>query len=267
DGTSVPNGYLDSITGPLFNGSSAVTNFTYDGANRIRTVTDSDGYIVTTDYDNLDRPTQITYLDGTNQQFQYAQDFGQGSTNILDLTKSKDRRGLWTTRHYNVNRQMDSITDPLNRVTQYGWCTCGSLTSITDPKNQLTTFNRDLEGRVYQKVFADNTTVNYLYDGQTAANTAGASSRLKSSTDAKNQRANYFYFADDSIQQVTYTDVNGQPLNPATPSVSFTYDSNYNRAKTMIDGIGTTTYSYNAIAVPPTLGAGQLASIDAPLAN
>src|SRR5947208_13956718 len=35
----------------------------------------------------------------------------------------------------------------------------------------------------------------------------------------------------------------------------------------MIVGIGTTTYSYNAIAVPPTLGAGQLASIDAPLAN
>src|SRR5205807_132049 len=169
--------------------------------------------------------------------------------------------------HYNVNRQMDSITDPLNRVTQYGWCTCGSLTSITDPKNQLTTFNRDLEGRVYQKVFADNTTVNYLYDGQTAANTAGASSRLKSSTDAKNQRANYFYFADDSIQQVTYTDVNGQPLNPATPSVTYAYDSNYNRVRTMIDGIGTTTYAYNAIAVPPALGAGQLTSIDAPLAN
>src|SRR5437660_2255624 len=186
---------------------------------------------------------------------------------ILDLTKSKDRRGLWTTRHYNGNRQMDSITDPLGRITQYGWCTCGSLTSITDPKNQVTTFNRDLQSRVYQKVFADNTTINYLYDAQTAANTAGASSRLKSSTDAKNQRTNYAYFADDDVQQVTYTDVNGHPLNPATPSVSFTYDANYNRAKTMIDGIGTTTYSYNAIAVPPTLGAGQLTSIDAPLAN
>ena len=30
---------------------------------------------------------------------------------------------------------MDSITDPANRTTQYGWCTCGALTSITDPKN------------------------------------------------------------------------------------------------------------------------------------
>src|SRR5205085_10201411 len=129
--------------------------------------------------------------DGSNQQFEYQQDFGPGLTTILDLTKSKDRRGLWTTRHYNAIRQMDSITDPMNRTTQFGRCSCGSLTSITDPKNQVTTFNRDLEGRVYQKLFADNTSINYLYDGQTFANGIGASSRLRSVTDAKNQRTNY----------------------------------------------------------------------------
>ena len=266
-GGSVPDGYLASITSPPFNNVSAVTTFIYDSANRVRTVTDSDGYTVTTDYDNLDRPTTNTYPDGTNQQFQYMQDLGQGLLTILDLTRSKDRRGLWTTRHYNANRQMDSSTDPQNRTTLFGWCTCGSLTTITDPKNQLTTFNRDLEGRVYQKVFADNTSINYLYDGQTAANTAGASSRLKFSTDAKNQRTNYLYFTDDNIQQITYTDVSGLPLNPATPSVGYTYDPNYKRVTTMIDGIGTTTYGYNSIAVPPTLGAGQLASFDGPLAN
>jgi YD repeat-containing protein len=240
-GGSVPNGYLASITSPPFNNISAVTSFTYDNANRVRTVTESDGYTVTTDYDNLDRPIQVTYPDGTNQQFEYSQDFGQGLTTILALTRSKDRRGLWTTRHYNVNGQIDSITDPQNRITQFGWCSCGSLSSITDPNSHTTTFNRDLQGRVYQKVFADNTAINYLYDGQTAANTVGASGRLKSSTDAKNQRTNYFYFVDDTIQQITYTDTNGQPLNPPTPSVSFTYDANYNRVRTMIDGAGTTT--------------------------
>src|SRR5207302_4715179 len=40
-----------------------------------------------------------------------------------------------------------------------------------------------------------------------------------------------------------------------------------NRVSTMVDGIGATSYGYNSIAVPPALGAGQLASIDAPLAN
>src|SRR5207237_5466238 len=34
-----------------------------------------------------------------------------------------------------------------------------------------------------------------------------------------------------------------------------------------VAGIGTTTYGYNPIAVPPVLAACQLASIDGPLAN
>jgi RHS repeat-associated protein len=264
-GGTVPTGCLASITSPPFNSVSAVTSFTYDSFKRVRTVTDSDNYTVTSDYDSLDRKIKLTYPDTTYEQFQYT-DNVTGAMK-LDLTGSRDRRGLWTYRHYNANQQMDSITDPANRTTQYGWCTCGALTSITDPKNQITTFNRDIQSRIYQKVFQDGTTIDYLYDGQTAPNTAGATSRLKSSTDAKSQRTNYSYFADDNIQQISYTNTAGQPLTPPTPSVSYTYDSNYNRIATMVDGIGTTTYGYNSIAVPPALGAGQLASIDAPLAN
>jgi len=116
-------------------------------------------------------------------------------------------------------------------------------------------------------VFYDNTTINYLYEGQTAANTVGATSRLKSSTDAKNQRTNYTYLADDNIAQITYTDSNGQPLNPPTPSVSYAYDPNYNRVASMIDGSGTTAYGYNPVTVPPLLGANRLASIDGPVAS
>src|SRR5437879_13847320 len=107
---------------------------------------------------------------------------------------------------------MDSTTDPLNRTTQFGWCSCGSLTRITDPKNQVTTFNRDLQGRVYQKVFADNTAIKYLYDGQTVVNTVGASNSLKSSTDAKHQRTNYLYLDEDNIHQYTYTNTSGKEL-------------------------------------------------------
>lgn len=264
-GGTAPAGYLQSITSPPFNSVSAVTTLAYDSLKRVRTVTDSDNYTVTTDYDNLDRKIKVTYPDTTFEQFLYTDNVTGAMT--LDLTASRDRRGLWTYRHYNANEQMDSIKDPANRTTLYGWCTCGALTSITDPKNQITTFNRDLQGRVYQKVFQDNTTIDYLYEGQTAPNTAGATSRLQSSTDAKNQRTNYTYFRDDTLQQVTYTNTAGQPLTPPTPSVSYTYDPNYNRVRTMVDGVGTTTYGYNPIAVPPALGAGRLASIDAPLAT
>ena len=259
-GSVVPAGCLASVTSPPFNSVSAVTTFTYDSFKRVRTVTDSDNYTVTTDYDNLDRKIKVTYPDTTFEQFQYTDNVTGAMT--LDLTGSRDRRGLWTYRHYNANQKMDSITDPANRTTQYGWCTCGALTGITDPNNQMTTFYRDIQSRVYQKAFQDGTTIDYLYEGQSAPNTVGATSRLKSSTDAKNQRTNYAYFADDNVQQVSYTNA-----LVSTPTVNYTYDPNYNRVSTMTDGIGLTTYGYEPITVPPALGAGQLASIDGPLTN
>ena len=258
DGTSVPSGYLASITSPTFNSTQAVTSFTYDGANRVHTVTNSpDDYTVTTDYDDFDRPRHINYPDLTNKEFQY--------TN-LDLTASKDRRDHWTYRHYNSNRQMDSITDPLGRTTIYNWCACGSLVSITDPSGNVTTFNRDVQGRVYQKVFADNSAINYLYEGQSSPNGVGTTSRLQSSTDANNQKTNYTYFEDDNLSTVSYTNVSGQLL-ANTPAVRFTYDPNYNRIASMIDGIGTTTYSYSSVPLSSTLGANKLHQISGPFSN
>src|SRR5437773_2776980 len=149
---------------------------------------------------------------------------------------------------------MDSITDPLGRTTLYNWCSCGSLTSITDARGKVTTFNRDLQSRVYQKVFADTTSLNYVYENTT--------SRLKSMTDALNQTTNYRYFKDDNLKQVSYTNA----LHP-TPTVNLTYDSNYNRIATMVDGTGATFYSYYPITSTPPLGARQLQSVDGPLPN
>lgn len=54
---------------------------------------------------------------------------------------------------------------------------------------------------------------------------------------------------------------------PSTPSVSYTYDANYNRISSMMDGAGTTYYTYNSITTTPTLGAGKLYSIASPLPN
>ncbi|MFL6521260.1 MAG: RHS repeat-associated core domain-containing protein [Chthoniobacterales bacterium] len=258
-GGTAPPGYLESIASPVFNGNSAVTIFGYDGLNRVRTVTNVvDNYTTTTDYDNLDRKTKVTYPDATYEEFKYTDNVTGAMT--LDLTGSRDRRGLWTYRHYNANQKMDSITDPANQTTQYGWCTCGALTSITDPNLNKTTFNRDIQSRVYEKVYeADGSKVTYLYGGQTAPNTAGATSRLKSSTDAKNQQTNYLYDVDDNLQQISYADA----LLP-TPTVNYVYDPNYNRVTDMTDGLGTTHYTYYSVAVG-NLGAGKLHTTSGPL--
>lgn len=84
---------------------------------------------------------------------------------------------------------------------------------------------------------------------------------MKSVADAKNQTTLYDYFKDDNLKQVTYSNA-----VIATPSVSLTYDTNYDRPLTITDGIGTTTYAYLTVT-NGVLGAGRLASVDGPLAN
>jgi len=50
----------------------------------------------------------------------------------------------------------------------------------------------------------------------------------------------------------------------ATPTVSYTYDTTYPRVTTMVDGTGTTAYTYKAMGA---LGANRVASVDGPMAN
>lgn len=89
-------------------------------------------------------------------------------------------------------------------------------------------------------------------------------SRLKRVTDAMGQMTNHAYFVDNQIKQTSYANA-----VHATPTVSFTYDSVFDRLATMSDGTGTTTYgygpyaaysSYSAFPGSPATGAGRLAA-------
>jgi RHS repeat-associated protein len=233
------NGYLTNVLGSL---PGATNAYSYDSFGRVLASTDSSGYTVTYSYDALDRITKITHPDGTYEQIVYDR---------LDPVLKRDRRGHWTATTYDTLRRVRDIRDSLNRVTHFEWCGCGSLESITDPLGNTTAWTRDIEGRPTVKTFPDTSQIQYTYGVY--------SGRLASVTDAKNQTTLYSYFADDDLSEVTYS-------NPvvSTPSVSFTYDTNYNRMLTMVDGTGTTAYSYNPITVPPALGAGQLASVTNP---
>lgn len=264
DGTdaTVPKGYLGSITGPTFNNARPKTTYTYDLVNRIYTTTTSpDNYTVTTVRDPLDRPVSVTYPDTSTEEFEYTQDFqdGRGVQKILEVSRSKDRDGRWTSRHYNRNGQVESVTDPANQQTSYDWCTCGALVGITDPEQNLTSFGLDLQSRVTSKTFSatDTTpakTISYIYENTT--------SRLHSTTDALNQIATYAYFADDTTLTVTYTNAQHQ-----TPKLTYGYDLRYKRVTSATtQGVGTTIYSYYPVTTSGTLGANQVYQIDGPFA-
>lgn len=228
------NSYLMGIAGPL----GMTNSYTYDAYGRVRTTTDSEGYTVTSSYDNLDRPTRTDYMDGTYEQVVY---------NYLDPSLMRDRNGHWTKQVHDALRHVTDTYDSLGQHTQMSWCTCGSLESITDPAGNVTTWLRDLQNRVTAKVYPDLTQTVYNYETN--------SSRLHSVTDAKNQSTVYSYFIDNNLKQVTYSNA-----VVATPSVTFTYDTNYNRMLTMVDGVGTNTYSYYPVAAG-LLGSGKLSSV------
>lgn len=233
-------GYLQSVTGPV---PGATTTYTYDAGGRVRTTTDSDGYTLTMDYDPLDRLTKTTYPDGT---------FEQRTFNRLDVAESRDRLGRITRYQYDALRRPVSTRDPLGRTITQQWCGCGSLEALVDAKGQKTSWQRDIQSRVTQEVRADGVTQTvYAYEATT--------SRLKTVTDPKLQVTTYTYNLDDSRQSITFTNA-----VISTPSVAFTYDASYNRQATMVDGTGTTSYTYHPVGV---LGAGQVASVDGPLTN
>lgn len=242
------DGYLTTVDGPL-SGAGDSTTFTYDGYGRVATVTDSEGYVVTTDYDALNRPTLITYPDTTTQQIVYDK---------LDAVAVKDRAGRVTRTAYNAVRQPILSTDPLGRVTQFGWCKCGGLRLLIDGNGNTTNWTHDVRSRVTSKQFPDGTGIKYHYEANT--------SRLKSVIDAKGQVTNYTYYKDNQLNQVSYANA-----TVSTPSVTFTYDTIYPRVATMVDGVGTTTYAYHDIpdgpSASPGVGDGRLASVDGPWAN
>ena len=238
------NGYLTNVVGHLQN-SGDVTSFTYDSFGRVHTATDTEGYTLTYTYDAFDRKTSVTHPDGTFEQFVYSN---------LDLVASRDRLGRWTTNTFDALRRLVKTRNPLGRVTQYEWCKCGAMSGLIDPMGRTTTWDYDVQSRQTAKHYADGSTITYNYENTT--------SRLKSKFDEEGQETDYEYYPDNTLKRVSYPNA-----IIATPTVTYTYDPDYNRILTMQDGIGATTYAYNPITATPTLGAGKLFSVSGPLPN
>lgn len=245
------DGYLYSNTGAVAN---ATTSYTYDALGREKTITDSEGYKTTYDYDALDRITKTDYPDST---------FTQSIYNRLDVEWSCDRLGRWSHQFHDALRHLVAKQDPLGHTTNFGYCLCGALTSETDPAGNTTQWAQDIQGRQISKTYADGKQTIYAYEHST--------SRLKSATDAMSQVTNFAYDVDDKLKQISYT------ATHATSTVNYTFDSTFDRPGTLADdGTGAITYSYgpylpfaassftsaayNAWPGIPTTGAGRLIS-------
>ncbi|MEW6157602.1 MAG: cysteine peptidase family C39 domain-containing protein, partial [Verrucomicrobiota bacterium] len=224
------SGHLLSVDGPLA-GTNDSVSFSYDAYDRIRTITDPDGFAVTTDYDVFDRPLTNSFPDGTKEIFTY---------NKLDPNTFTDRGNRVTTLAFNSLRQLVRLEQATNWITYFDWCNCGYLEGITDPRGVSVFWRYDTQSRPISKEFLDGSSVKIEYEQTT--------SRIKAITTERAVIKTYSYFPDNNLKQITYSD--------GTPTVSLTYGSTFNRLFTIQDGTGTSTNLYWSIDSPPSLGAG-----------
>jgi YD repeat-containing protein len=89
-----------------------------------------------------------------------------------------------------------------------------------------------VQGRVVREVRADGVTdTHYTYD---------LAGRLRTVTDPKDQVTTHTCALDDALRSTAHTNA---PV--AMPSVTYTYEADWPRVATMVDGIGTTAYTYH----------------------
>jgi RHS repeat-associated protein len=240
-----------------------VTTYQYDPNRNLTKKTDALGHITTYTYNLDDERTDVLRPDGVTLHTGYDLDG--------NITSQADGRGMITSFTYDPLNRPISMTTPLTRTTTFGYDLAGNKTSTTDPQshqttyvydaaNQLVTTNRpdgstqgvgyDLDGRVIAQTDGLHHATAYAYDslGRTVSITdplnrttsygydlAGNRTSL---TDPLNRLTSYGYDPANRLTSITYA--------AGTPNVIYVYDADGNRTK-MIDGTGTTVYTYDTL--------------------
>ncbi len=153
-----------------------------------------------------------------------------------------------------------TLTDPDSNVTSYTYDALNRVTTITDALSQDTTFAYDANSNLTSITDANSHATSYTYD---------ALNRVTAVTDALSRATTYTY---DAVGNVTQTEdgngvtnrlvydtagrLTGVDLNnDSSLDIEYAYDD-AGRRTSMVDGTGTTTYSYD--------NANRLTSVAAP---
>jgi RHS repeat-associated protein len=250
-------------------GPARVTTYTYDDTGQLESVEAQNGTVLTYGYDSAHYLRSVT--DNLGNKIEYGYDLNGNRTDedIKDpngvLKKTMDNA-------YDARNQLDSMNsagsvtglifdavgnltdetdpnsngtghdyDPLNRLlhtvdalsgtTTLGYDKNDQLTSVAAPNGAATSYVYDDLGNLLSMTSPDTGTTTYTYDG--AGNRA-------TQTDANGVTVQYTY---DALNRLTDTDYPNSTLD-----VTLTYDQGTNqksRLTTMVDGSGTTTFSYD----------------------
>jgi RHS repeat-associated protein len=226
--TSITNVYGRSIT------------LSYNGQNKISSVSDPDGRVTTFQYDSTGHLlTAVTDPNGNKVQYAY---------NVLfQLTSKTDKAGRVFTYSYQQNLPVAirdgggtssaTLSNPTSWATnstqlalfQMRVYTPSTVTSI-DGRGNLWQYQYDANGYLIKTIAPDGATSSYTYDP--------AALSLSTSTDANGHTTSYRYDSQGNLIQMT------DALGHVT---SYTYEPVFNMMASMTDPLGRTyTYGYDA---------------------
>lgn len=208
---------------------SAVTNTvglvsasTYDIDNRMTNSTDANNVSVGMTYDNLGRILTRRYPDGGVEGYGY-------TVNISASTSYTNQIGkVWLYGYDMVNRKTNEVCVGVT-TNRFSYDGASDLLTLTDGKNSTNTWIYDEYGRVTSKVdTAGNTNFVYQYDDD---------NRLTNRWTPARGNTKYRYDTVGNLTNVAYN---------VSPPITLSYDAD-NRLNSMVDGIGTTAYSYDQV--------------------
>jgi YD repeat-containing protein len=293
------NNVVESIDGNFGPAPTRTTTYHYDDAahpvDQTRS-TDPNGKTTTTTYDAYGDKATVTDAAGDKTQYGYDTRTGwltstvDGNGTAAGVTTSctPPAKGC-TTYGYDAFGNVNRTTDPLNHTATATYDADGNKTSTTDANNHKVTTAFDPVDQSTKATQADNTTqitdynpdgtladtidglnakTSYGYDGQGRRNSRtdpdnrttsvhiDPAGRVLTTTDAAARVTTMGYNAAGQVKSLTYSD-------GVTPNVTYTYDPAGER-KTMTDGTGTSTWTYNTFGqvIVQTQGSGAAVGYD-----
>ncbi len=198
-------------------GNAAVTR-TYTPNGLTETLTDARGNITTYTYDGFDRPSKVTYPDGSWETFAF--------DDASNLITRRTRSGSLITFGYDELNRLKSRTLPGPISYQYVHDLVGRVTDLTGPGG-TTHHDFDTAGRMVGETRPDGKTVTYKYDR------AGNRIRL---TYPDGFFVTYTY---DALNRLT-----GVYEQGSAPLAQYQYDSLSRRTRLTYPNGTFTTYSY-----------------------